>query len=140
MYHEENKKPAEIKNVRMREGETGYWKRSGNSNEIWAGDPDLEVICIEAAGKAWFWLSSSGKRPQREHRRDSRTNRETLRGGLEKTQKEHEKEERKTAAERGSEMKTEKQTQNLPRLRSLVTLRRADPEEQREWRGGENEG
>lgn len=108
MYHEENKKPAEIKNVRMREGDTGYWKRSGNSNEIWAGDPDLEVICIEAAGKAWFWLSSFGKRQQREHRRDSRTNCEMLRGGLEKTQKEHEKEERKTAAERGGEMKTEK--------------------------------
>ena len=73
MYHEENKKPAEIKNDRMREGETGCWKGSGNNDEIWAGDADLEVSRIEAAGKAWFWLSSSGERPHREHRRDSRT-------------------------------------------------------------------
>lgn len=45
------------------------------------------------------------------------------------------KRKRSTAAERASEMNTEKQTLHLPRRRSLMTLRRADPMRKGDWKG-----
>lgn len=43
--------------------------RFGQETQSW------KSAVLEAAEAVWFWLSPSGERPHREHRRDSRTRR-----------------------------------------------------------------